>query len=77
MAGPASLSLESLVPRFGDYLVEKGFITSTQKRMALEKQAEQLAKEGVKVPVGQILIEMGFITEIGRASCRERVCLYV
>ena len=63
MAGPASLSLESLVPRFGDYLVEKGFITSTQKRMALEKQAEQLAKEGVKVPVGQILIEMGFITE--------------
>jgi signal transduction histidine kinase len=63
MAATNSPSLETLVPRFGEYLVEKGLITLTQKRIALEKQADQMAKEGVKVPVGQILIEMGFITE--------------
>jgi signal transduction histidine kinase len=63
MAGTGPLTLESLVPYFGEYLVEKGFITSTQKRIALEKQAERLASENRKYPVGQILIEMGAITE--------------
>jgi signal transduction histidine kinase len=56
-------SLETLVPRFGEYLVEKGLITAKQIQIALDKQADQMAKEGIKVPVGQILIEMGFITE--------------
>jgi signal transduction histidine kinase len=56
-------SLETLVPRIGEYLVEKGLITAKQIQIALDKQADQMAKEGVKIPVGQILIEMGFITE--------------
>lgn len=57
------LTLESLVPRIGDYLVEKGYITAEEKRRALEIQAERLATMGQKFPVGQILIEMGAITE--------------
>jgi len=63
MSGTGPLSLESLVPHFGEYLVEKGLITSTEIRVALETQAERLEKTGVKTPTGQILIEMGYITE--------------
>jgi signal transduction histidine kinase len=62
-SGTGPLTLESLVPRIGEYLVEKGFITATQKRRALEIQAERMATQGKKYPLGQILIEMGAITE--------------
>jgi signal transduction histidine kinase len=63
MAGTGPLTLESLVPHFGEYLVEKGYVTTEQIRVTLEKQAELLIKRGIKVPTGQLMIEMGFITE--------------
>ena len=54
------LTPEILVPRLGDALVEKGLITSDQKRTALEHQSE-LRRESQNLTLGQILIELGFI----------------
>ena len=62
MAGTGPLTLESLVPRIGEYLVEKGYISAAQKQLALETQAK-LSRDGKKIPLGQILIEMGAITD--------------
>jgi len=55
------LTPEVLVPRLGDYLVEKRLITLDQLQRALERQSE-LRASGKIVPVlGQILVEMGYI----------------
>ena len=53
-------SPEDLVPRIGDYLVEQGFITVDQLSHALERQAD-LREQGVRLLIGNILVEMGLI----------------
>jgi signal transduction histidine kinase len=54
------LTPEILVPRLGDALVEKGLISSDQKRTALEYQA-RLRLESKNMTFGQILVELGFV----------------
>jgi signal transduction histidine kinase len=61
MSGTRPLSLESIAPYFGDYLVEKGLITSTDRQRAWEIQ-EELRLAGTPKLMGEILIEMGLIT---------------
>ena len=56
------LTPEVLVPRLGDALVDKGLITSAQQQAALERQSE-LRKAGQAITFGQILIEMGYISQ--------------
>ena len=61
---PSRLQLtpEILVPRLGDYLVEKGVITSEQLKNALAEQ-QALKKDGQFPPqLGQILITKEYLT---------------
>lgn len=63
MKHTSPLSPELLVPKMGDYLVEKGLITSDQLALALQEQ-ERLRSEGNKTPLlGKILVEKGFISQ--------------
>lgn len=56
------LTPEILVPRLGDYLVEKGVLTIDQLKTALAEQ-QALKKDGQFPPqLGQILISMEFLT---------------
>lgn len=52
-----------MLPRFGEYLVRNGYITEAQLHMALEQQRE-LAAQGVRKTIGQVLLEMGFVTRV-------------
>ncbi len=55
------LKPEILVPRLGDYLVEKKLITAANLREALAHQQMALQREGVKLFLGQALVSMGVI----------------
>lgn len=55
------LSPEMLVPRMGEYLIQKGLITPEQLQTALAHQLKQ-AEKGAPVLLGQALIDLGFIT---------------
>ena len=63
------LTPEILVPRIGDVLVEKGLVTKGQLKKGLVHQ-EELKNQGVIIPFGQLLVEMGFVN---RASLDEAV----
>jgi signal transduction histidine kinase len=54
------LTPEALVPRIGDYLLEKGLITASDLQHALFEQEEQL-REGKHLQIGSILLELGFV----------------
>jgi signal transduction histidine kinase len=56
------LSPEILVPKLGDYLVEKGTLSQKQLMAALAVQKEETAKGNVQL-LGQILIKEGSITQ--------------
>ena len=61
--GPlAPVSVEQLVPRLGDYLVSRGYITETQLQAALQRQAEPPTITRPARRLGQTLIDMGFIS---------------
>jgi signal transduction histidine kinase len=47
-----------LLPRFGEYLLRRGYITEAQLQAALTRQREMAAR-GVQVTIGQTLFEMG------------------
>jgi signal transduction histidine kinase len=49
-----------LVPRIGEFLIERNVITKEQLDQALRRQLER-AERGEEVLLGQTLIEMGFI----------------
>lgn len=49
-----------LVPRLGEYLVEKGLLTAEQLQEALDRQ-KKLSSAGQAALLGQLLIELGFI----------------
>jgi signal transduction histidine kinase len=55
------LSPEILVARLGDYLVEKGLITTDQLNSALAYQSD-LRQKGVSQLLGNILVEQGMIS---------------
>lgn len=54
------LTPEVLVPRLGDYLVEKGLLSPDDLRRALAYQQEQQAEHNPRL--GQVLIDLGLIT---------------
>jgi signal transduction histidine kinase len=54
------LSPEMLVPRMGEYLVQKGLITTENLHTALDHQLKETDK-GNSILLGQALIDLGFI----------------
>lgn len=54
------LSPEMLVPRMGEYLVQKGLITAENLQAALDHQLKETEK-GNSILLGQALIELNFI----------------
>lgn len=54
------LSPEMLVPRMGEYLVQKGLITAEDLQTALDHQLKE-TDEGNSILLGQALIELKFI----------------
>jgi signal transduction histidine kinase len=67
------LSPETLVPRLGDYLVEKGLITEQDLNRALRHQGK-MRETGSARLIGQILIDMGVIDSVTRdAAITERI----
>lgn len=54
------LSPEMLVPRMGEYLVQKGLITAENLQQALDHQLAETEK-GNQILLGQALIEMKFV----------------
>lgn len=60
MAEQKRLTPEMLVPRMGEYLVQKGLITDQQLQSALAHQQEQTAK-GNTVLLGQALIDLHYL----------------
>lgn len=62
MKNTSPLSPELLVPKMGDYLVEKGLITHDQLMLALQEQERFRSREEKTPLLGKILIEKGFIT---------------
>lgn len=57
---PTRLTPEMLVPRMGEYLIQKGLITEDKLQNALDYQLEQTAK-GNAVLLGQALIDLKII----------------
>jgi hypothetical protein len=60
---PAGMPLapEILVPRIGDYLLEKGLLSAGDLQRALGYQSEK-ATAGQPILLGQALLEMGLVT---------------
>jgi signal transduction histidine kinase len=52
---------EMLVPRLGEYLLEKGFITKAELNRALHIQ-KKMAASGDQVLVGELLVDLGLIS---------------
>lgn len=52
---------EMLVPRLGEYLLEKGYITTTELNRALRIQ-KKMAATGEQVLVGELLVDLGLIS---------------
>lgn len=61
-----------ILPRFGEFLLQNGHITTPQLEAALARQAE-LALGGRRQTIGQILFEMGAVTRdaLDRASIQQ------
>ncbi|NPA92209.1 MAG: hypothetical protein GXO56_00840 [Chloroflexi bacterium] len=58
----APFALEALVPRLGERLVQEGLITPAQLEQALAHQRELAEKQGTPKRLGQVLVELGFIS---------------
>jgi signal transduction histidine kinase len=56
----APVAPEMLVPRLGDYLLEKGFLSKDQLKFALDFQQDQI-KKGRSRLLGQALLELGLV----------------
>ena len=63
---------DTILPRFGEYLVKNGDISEAQLKQALTQQRE-LARQAEAVTVGQMLLDLGFITraQLERASIQQ------
>jgi signal transduction histidine kinase len=60
MTTPDHLTPDVLVPRVGDYLLEKGLITATDLQRALLVQEEQRLS-GKSAQIGQVLLYLGMV----------------
>ena len=60
---PPRLTPEMLVPRMGEYLIQKGLISEANLQRALDYQLEQTAK-GNAVLLGQALIDLKIIEQV-------------
>ena len=60
MAEQQHLSPEMLVPRMGEYLVQKGLVSTDDLQKALDHQQEEMAK-GASILLGQALIDLKLI----------------
>lgn len=58
------LTPEILIPRLGEYLIEKSLITSDDLRSALAVQDSHRATQGYPPLLGQILIQLGMIDRV-------------
>ena len=56
------VSPEQLIPRLGEYLIERGVLTSDELDRGLDYQEEQ-KKDGNKLLIGQALVELGVIDQ--------------
>ncbi len=56
---------EELLPRLGDYLVEKGLISLAELHSALDYQKQQNSQENIERPIllGEALVELGLIKQ--------------
>lgn len=54
------ISPEVLVPRIGDYLIERGYLSADELQIALNYQQEH-TREGKPLLLGQALLELGLI----------------
>jgi len=61
MDNTQSLTPEVLVPRLGDYLIERGLITPEQLTTALQQQAAMRKTQATAPLIGQLLVEMGIL----------------
>ena len=59
-AHPLKLTPEMLIPRLGDYLVQKGFVSDVDLQKALAYQQEQIAN-GKACLLGRSLVELNII----------------
>lgn len=60
VSGMAPVTPEMLVPRLGDYLLEKGILEEEQLKSALDFQSER-ARQGRPCLLGQALLELGYV----------------
>lgn len=60
-SGNEPLTPEILIPRLGEYLVERGLVTHEQLTLALAQQGNLRDADQAR-PIGHILVEMGFLT---------------
>jgi signal transduction histidine kinase len=58
----APIAPEILVPRIGDYMIERGLLKTEDLHHALDYQAER-AKTGNSILLGQALLELGLINQ--------------
>lgn len=56
----APIAPEVLVPRLGEYLIERGVLRSEQLQQALDYQREKSA-QGLSCLMGQALLDLGFV----------------
>ncbi len=61
MAQPVQLTPEMLVPRLGEYLVQRGYITELDLQKALAYQQEQMERDQTYL-LGQALIDLKLIS---------------
>ena len=61
MDNSQTLTPEVLVPRLGDYLIERGLITADQLTAALQQQAAIRKTQASAPLIGQLLVEMGIL----------------
>lgn len=60
LPGNSKLTPEMLIPRMGEYIVQKGIISGAQLQMALDYQQEQIA-QGNSCMLGQALMDLNLI----------------
>ena len=60
-AGKAAMAQEALVPRLGDFLIQRKIVTESQLGQALELH-DQSIEDGNPQTLGQALVELGLIT---------------
>lgn len=60
--GSSKLTPEMLIPRLGEYIVQKGLISEAQLQMALDLQQEQIA-QGNPFMLGQALMELSLLDQ--------------